>query len=152
MLLASIIAIGTGCTHSESHLSSLQLGGGNSDGRFEVTVRYPSAVKHGADVRLLHFEHRNVGGAIASYEFDVAVERSPKGCAVRNMMLWSDARESLRIGSWPGGGFNLRRGESVGTVRDTSLAPNCRGELQFVVVAVPKGGAPTIGHLAITVT
>jgi hypothetical protein len=152
MLLASIIAIGTGCSHSESHLSSLQLDGGNNDGRFEVTVSYPSVVKHGPDVRLLRFEHRSVGSAIVSYKFDVAVEHSPKGCVIRNMMLWSDEQESLRVGSWPGEGFHLRAGESVGQVRDISLASNCRGQLEFAVIAIPTGESPTIGNITITVT
>jgi hypothetical protein len=147
-----MIAIGTGCTHSKSTLSSMQLAGGNGDGHFEVTIDYPGVVKHGADVRLLRFEHRSVGSAIVSYEFDVAVEHSPKGCVIRNMMRWSDEQESMRIGSWPDEGFHLRPGESVGQVRDISLASNCRGQLEFAVVAIPKGQAPTIGHVTITVT
>ena len=151
-LLVAIVAIGTGCTQSESKLSSMQLAGGNGGGHFEVTVDYPSVVKHGAGMRLLRFEHQNVGGAIVSYEFDVTVEHSPKGCVIRNMMRWSDEQESLRIGSWPGEGFHLRPGESVGQVRDISLASNCRGQLEFAVVAIPKGESPTIGHIAITVT
>jgi hypothetical protein len=129
----------------------MQLAGGSGDGHFEVTVDYPNVVKHGADVSLLRFEHRNVGGAIVSYEFDVTVEHSPKGCVIRNMLRWSDEQESLRIGSWPGEGFNLKAGESVRAVRDISLASNCRGQIEFAVVAIAKGQGPTIGHVAITV-
>jgi hypothetical protein len=46
VLLVAIIAIGTGCTHSKSTLSSVQLAGGNGDGHFEVTIDYPGVVKH----------------------------------------------------------------------------------------------------------
>lgn len=131
----------------------MQLDGGNARGRFEATVAYAKSVKHGKNVRLFRFEHRVVSGDLASYGFEVALEHAPAGCVVRNMELWPDARESLRIGSWPGGGFNLRADDPpFKTVQDVSLAANCRGLLRFAIVAVPKGGQPIVKHIAITVT
>lgn len=153
VVFALAIALGMGCASSESRLSSVKLDGGNSRGRFEATVTYPDTIKHGPHVRLFHFEHQNAGGAIASYMFEVALERAPNGCAIQNMMTWSDERESLRIGSWPTGGLNLRSGTPpFKTVQDVPLASNCRGRLQFAVVAVPKGGLPIVKHIAIAVT
>jgi hypothetical protein len=146
------IAIGSGCAGSGLKLSTVDLAGGNSEGSFDATVRYPSVVKPGVDLSLLRLEHRNVGGSIASYDFDVALERSPPGCAINNMNLWSDEQASMRIGSWPAGGFNLRSGESVSTVRPVSLAQSCRGDIRFAVVAIPKGGSPIVRHIDITVT
>jgi hypothetical protein len=131
----------------------VQLDGGNTRGSFDATVTYAKAVKHGASVRLFRFEHRIVGGVLASYGFEVALEHAPAGCVIRNMMPWPDAQQSLRIGSWPGGGFNLRSDTGpISSVRDASLAANCRGVLGFAVVAVPQGGQPIVKHIAITVT
>ena len=146
------IALGAGCASSGSRLLSVELVGGNSRGRFEVTVTYARAIKLGPDVRLFNFEHQNVGGAVASYAFEVALDRAPKGCSIQNMMLWSDEQESLRSGSWPTEGFNLRSATvSFKTVQDVPLPLDCRGDLQFAVVAVPKGGRPIVKHIAITV-
>lgn len=150
--MAFVFAIGAGCAHSDSAVNPTRLVGGNARGQFEVVVTAPRTLHAGTDVRLFRMEHRNVGGRLASYAFDVALDRAPSGCRVTNMMRWSDVQQSLRIGSWPGGGYNLRpETGAVDSVEDAPIPATCHGTLSFAVVAVPSGGSPIVKHIAIAV-